>query len=156
LDAEFNSPPPPPVLMHIQEYILTETEKAYLAGLIDGEGTITLTISNKGQMPQPQLSISNTNLGVLEWVKQKLGCGSIIKKNPRKPNHKVSYAWQINRAGKVMFVLSEIKDYLIIKKSQALLILDEYKKVTPRNGKYSKEMLNKKITLVNKIKSLNL
>lgn len=134
---------------------LIDVEKAYLSGLIDGEGSITLAVSNKGQMPQPQLSISNNNLEVLEWVKQKVGCGSIVKKKPRKLTHSVSYVWKINRAGRVMLVLSEVEKFLIIKRQQATLILEEYKKVTPRNGKYTKEMLANKMMLVAKIRKLN-
>jgi len=135
--------------------LLVITEKAYLAGLIDGEGSITLTTQNKGQFPQPQLSISNNNLKVLQWVKRKLKCGSIVKKYPRKPTHSLSYGWQINRAGRVMEVLGNIKDFLIIKKPQAMLILNKYKKVTPRNGRYSKGMLKKKMKLVKEIRKLN-
>lgn len=131
------------------------TEKAYLAGLIDGEGSISLVVHGKGQLPQPQLNISNTNLKVLKWVKKKVCCGSIMKKNPRKPNHSVSFTWQISRAGRVMQVLSEIDNFLIIKKPHAKLILNEYKKVTPRNGRYSKEIMRKKMQLVAKIRKLN-
>ena len=134
---------------------MIKVEKAYLAGLIDGEGTITLTVCNKGQLPQPQLSISNNNLNVLEWVKQKVSCGCIVKKNPKKPNHRISYTWQVNRAGRVLSILNEIRDFLIIKKPQSDLILGKYKKVTPRNGKYTKEMFEKKMMLVAEIRQLN-
>ncbi|MCE2394555.1 LAGLIDADG family homing endonuclease [Candidatus Poribacteria bacterium] len=47
---------------------MTDVEKAYLAGIIDGEGTVTLTRRRKNQMPSPQISVSNTHLELLEYI----------------------------------------------------------------------------------------
>ena len=134
---------------------MKETEKAYLAGLIDGEGCITLTVSKKGQLPQPQLSISNKNLEVLRWVRQQTGYGSLITKKPYKANHSITYAWQINCVGRVTQVLSSVCKYLIIKKRHAKLIMLEYPKCTPRNGRYSSKQLFEKVKLVHEFRKLN-
>ena len=134
---------------------MIEVERAYLAGLIDGEGTVTLTVPNRGQTPQPRISIANNSFEILEWVRSKVGCGSIVRKKSHKLSHHDSYAWQVNRAGRTMALLNEIKKFLILKRPQAELILNEYKKVTPRNGKYSPEMLARKMQLVAKMRKLN-
>jgi hypothetical protein len=49
--------------------VLTKAERAYLAGLIDGEGTITLARIHKGAYRQLSVSISNTERPLLDWVR---------------------------------------------------------------------------------------
>lgn len=49
---------------------MLETEKAYIAGIIDGEGSIMLIKFHKNQYPSPCISISSTNVELLEWIKQ--------------------------------------------------------------------------------------
>lgn len=48
---------------------MLETEKAYIAGIIDGEGSIMLTKFHKNQYPSPCVSISSTDMELLEWIK---------------------------------------------------------------------------------------
>jgi hypothetical protein len=47
-------------------------------------------------------------------------------------------------------LLREISPFLIIKskKKRAQLIIDKYKDVTPRNGRYNEDMLKKKKALI--------
>ena len=125
---------------------MLETDKAYIAGIIDGEGSIMLTKFHKNEYPSPCVSISSTDMELLKWVKNTTKIGRIInKKNYNKEKHLNSYVYRIiyNDAIKL---LAEIEPYLVIekKKSRAKFILDNYKKVTPRNGKYSEEMKRKK------------
>ena len=134
---------------------MTKEEKAYLAGLVDGEGTVTLARQSKSQQPQPRLAISNNSLELLEWVRRKPGCGVIIRRTPRKDWHNTSYVWQAQRAGSVLNVLTEIKPYLILKKAHAALLLSSYKACTPRNGKYTPDALDAKLRLVDDIRRLN-
>lgn len=134
---------------------MTETEKAYLAGLIDGEGTITLTRRNSGQLPQPQVSIANNNLELLIWVKKVIGSGSISTKKPKSSSHNIAYAWQVATAGPCLRLLDEIRPYLVVKKQQADLLLTRYKAVTPRNGRYTQTELDGKMQLVEVIRALN-
>jgi len=66
---------------------LTEPQKAYLAGFIDGEGYIGLTFQIKRETSQnsatprhhPYLIIANNNSSVLFYVKELLGEGRIYK-----------------------------------------------------------------------------
>jgi hypothetical protein len=50
-------------------------EAAYLAGILDGEGTVTMTVQTSRGVPiiQPLVSISNTCGPLLEYAKAKLG-----------------------------------------------------------------------------------
>ncbi len=132
---------------------LEEVEKAYLAGIVDGEGTVTLMKHHKNETPTPSVAVANNNLKLLEWIKSIVG-GVIVSKKKYKPHHKNSYAWSVRQDRAIRF-LDEIKKYLIIKKPQADLITQEYKSVTHRAGKYTPEMLDKKMRLVAKIRELN-
>jgi hypothetical protein len=132
---------------------LKEAKKAYLAGIIDGEGTVTLTKHHRNETPSPSVSVANNNLELLEWIKGLVG-GTIISKKKRKVHHHDSYAWTI-RSDKAIKLLKDIKRYLIVKKPQADLIIKKYKSVTHRSGKYTPEMLEKKMCLVAEIRILN-
>jgi hypothetical protein len=132
---------------------LEEVIKAYLAGIVDGEGTITLTKHHKNETPAPLVSVSNNDLQLLRWIQGKVG-GVITSKRKNKPHHSNSYVWCL-RQDKALWLLSKIKHYLIVKRKQAELILQEYKKVTHRAGKYTADLLHEKEKLVSKIRLLN-
>jgi hypothetical protein len=132
---------------------LEEVEKAYLAGIVDGEGTVTLTRHHKNETHTPRVSVANNNLELLKWIKVLYG-GTITNKKKRLPHHKNSYVWYVGQNRAIRF-LNEIKQYLIIKRQQADLISSTYKSVTHRAGKYTPEMLAKKNELVAKIRILN-
>ena len=59
---------------------LSETEAAYLAGIIDGEGTVTLTRTHRGENRRPVVSISSTELPLLLYVRSVIGAGRITGK----------------------------------------------------------------------------
>ena len=78
---------------------MTEAEAAYIAGLFDGEGTITYKKykekKTKGTYDCWRISmeIAMTDKSVLVWVNEVLGCGTLNKK-PRKNGHKMQYRWR--------------------------------------------------------------
>ena len=125
---------------------LTTIDKVYLAGIIDGEGSIMLTSFNKLKLPAPSVSVSSTSLELLEWIKFKVGAGVISSKknyNPEKHQDAFSYGIRYNSALELIF---EIEPYLQIKekKQHAMLILSDYKKITVRNGRYTPDQLRAK------------
>ncbi len=120
---------------------MLETEKAYIARIIDGEGNIMLTKFHNNQYHSPCISISSTDMELLEWIKETTGIGRIInKKNYNKEKHKPSYTYRVIYDD-ALDLLNDIEPYLVIKrkKQRAQLILEKYKQLTPRNGRYSNE-----------------
>ncbi|WP_346889393.1 hypothetical protein [Clostridium sp. UBA1056] len=125
---------------------MTEIEKAYIAGIIDGEGSIMLQRFHTNQYPAPCVSIASTTIELLTWLKDTIGYGVIIKKknyNPEK--HKLSYSFVIKHNNAIK-LLEDIYPYLIIesKRNRAEMIITQYKSLTPRNGRYTEEQLAKK------------
>jgi|TARA_Y100000289_G_scaffold11278_1_gene10422 hypothetical protein len=91
--------------------MIPETDKAYIAGLFDGEGSIYFAkrpekkkkhkgggyrISNSQRI---SMEITMTDRSVLQWVHEVLGCGTLVKK-PRKGLRKdgtkflMQYKWR--------------------------------------------------------------
>lgn len=125
---------------------MTSEEKAYIAGIIDGEGSIMLLKFHNNQFPSPCISISSSTLELLEWIKLKTAVGIIKgKKNYNSDKNKDSYTYTV-KYNEAIELLRELLPYLIIesKRKRAILILEKYKKFTPRNGRYSPEMLEMK------------
>lgn len=125
---------------------MTEIEKAYIAGIIDGEGSIMLQRFHTNQYPAPCVSIASTTIELLTWLKDTIGYGVIIKKknyNPEK--HKLSYSFVIKQNNAIK-LLEDIYPYLIIesKRKCAEMIITQYKALTSRNGRYTDEQLAKK------------
>lgn len=133
---------------------MTKTELAYIAGIVDGEGTITLTCYHGNQMPSPEISVANNNLQLLQWLKKTVAGGVIIHKKKRKEHHNNSYAWTL-RNNAALALMKATLPWLLIKNQRAKLILKDYKRLTPRNGRYTKEQLEQKMLLAKKVHLLN-
>lgn len=120
---------------------LSEADAAYLAGLIDGEGTIALTRLHRGQNRQLVVSISSTERAMLEWVLQATRVGKITSKRTASPYHAPGYTYSVaNR--QALALLAQTSSHLrSYKRERARLVLDHYVKLTPRNGKYGDTLI---------------
>ena len=102
-----------------------ELYKAYLAGLIDGEGSILLerVHANEHRSPAVSISTKKERNGNLPAVQYKV------------------------KGDKALTLLNDILPYLkhYKKISRAKHLIDNYKNVTARNGKYSEEKLKLKL-----------
>lgn len=87
---------------------MTDLEKGYLAAIIDGEGTVTLTKGSSFRYPT--IEVSSTTLEIVEYLKDHFG-GVISKKNERNPKWKQAYVWKVERR-KAIALLEEIVSYL--------------------------------------------
>ena len=112
----------------------------YLAGLIDGEGHISITRSDKpeyrtqrGTMklyPCPVryglvVAVSNTDIRLVKWLKETFG-GSYNGGRPFKkhPNWKPKYQWNVcGNKDKELFLLA-LLPYLVLKREQAIIALE--------------------------------
>lgn len=126
---------------------MNKLEAAYLAGIIDGEGSITLTRIHRNENRRPCITISSSDKELLIYI-QKIAGGNIIpKKNYLPERHKDSYSLNIRNKREVFKALKMIAPFLRIKqkRKRAEWILQFYNSVTPRNGKYTNQMLKKKL-----------
>jgi len=116
---------------------LSPCEAAYVAGIIDGEGTITLTRTHRGENRRPVISISSTERPLLSYVRQVVDAGRITNKMRTREHHSPSYAFTLS-SRKALALFSQVSPFLqTYKAGRARLLLEEYLQVTPRNGRYT-------------------
>ena len=118
---------------------------AYIAGLIDGEGTITLTRMHLGENRRLVVSISNNDVSLLKFVQAKIGAGKITTKKTYSERHACSFAYQIS-SRQALDLLRQISPYLkTYKAKRAKLVLNDYLRLTPRNGPYTPEISDSRL-----------
>lgn len=101
----------------------TELEKAYLAGLLDGEGHIGVTLSKprgngEWRTHALQVTLANTHIETLAWVKSVWG-GTLHTRT--QPCQRVPIGNSQWTSAAAASLLKEILPYLRVKRSQALL-----------------------------------
>ena len=119
---------------------LDTADAAYIGGLIDGEGTITLSRRHACENRQLVVSISSTEKPILAYVLSKVGAGKITSKRIARTHHSPSFTYSIaNR--QALDLIGQVAPYLrSYKKKRAFHILRDYVRLTPRNGKYSEQV----------------
>jgi len=111
-----------------------------IAGLIDGEGTVTLSRLHRNENRRLVVSISNNDLSLLRFVQRSVGAGHITSKRKSRPHHAASFTYQIS--SRQALRLLEQTSHLLrsYKAKRAALALAEYVRLTPRNGKYAGDL----------------
>jgi len=126
----------PHMVAAIQVNCLSPEHAAYLAGLIDGEGTITLTRVHRYENRRLIVSISNNDASLLKLVKEIVGAGKITTKKTYSERHARSFAYQVS-SRQALELLRQVAPHLkTYKAERAGLALNDYLRLTPRNGRY--------------------
>lgn len=104
----------------------TKTEKAYAAGLIDGEGCICINYNKPTGLKKygqfyPMVTVHITDVNVLKWL-QSIWGGSIKTRKKGEEHWKPSYDWKIQSTRAIEFI-QEIQPYMIIKSDEAVAFL---------------------------------
>lgn len=108
---------------------LTDLEKAYIAGIVDGEGHIEIGLNVETRKPHTRYAISvvvtNTDYGLLDWLQRRLPGSYIREKHYAAPKAHWKPAWslRLHRRGSVKSLLQELLPYLIVKRDRALAAL---------------------------------
>jgi LAGLIDADG DNA endonuclease family protein len=116
---------------------LDTAEAAYIAGLVDGEGTVTLTRAHRNEQRRLVVCISNNEIAILRFVRSAVGAGKITSKRKYKAHHGASFTYQLS-SRQALALLRQIVGYMNSYKAvRARLALDKYLPLTPRNGRYA-------------------
>ncbi len=119
---------------------LAPTDAAYIAGLVDGEGTITLVRRHRNENRQLEISVASTEFELLDYLLETIGAGRISRKRMIAHHHTPSGVYAISNR-QALALLQQIYQYLrSYKRSRASLILKRYVALTPRNGYYTDEL----------------
>ncbi|TDG15185.1 hypothetical protein E2F43_02825 [Seongchinamella unica] len=123
---------------------LSTAEAAYIAGLVDGEGSVTLTRKHRNENRHLGLTISSTEMQLLQFVVDAAGVGKISNKKASKPNHSHSYAYGVYNRQALQLIEQIYPHLLSYKAERCALVLCDYLRLTPRNGKYTSEMIEER------------
>jgi intein/homing endonuclease len=105
-----------------------KTKLAYLAGLIDGEGCLRINKENR-----IGLTITNTQLGMIEWVKENFGGRIYFEEKSRIDSKWMDcYKIEIRKTKDVVKILEAIKPYLTIKQEKAEELIKRGKEIIKR------------------------
>lgn len=117
--------------------ILCPESAAYVAGLIDGEGTITLSRRHANERRQLVVSIVSTERDILEWILREVGAGKLTRKRTVSDRHAPSCTYSISNR-QAIWLLQQVGPYLrSYKRTRARMALEDYVRLTPRNGRYT-------------------
>ena len=105
---------------------VSEIDLAYAAGILDGEGCITISRKNKPQAKFGAdyvlfVEVGNTDKRLIEWLHSKFG-GRTQHYEPRTPRAKESYHWYLG-FGKAKELLLLLLPYLKLKDEEAKLAI---------------------------------
>ena len=135
---------------------LTEPQKAYLAGMIDGEGHIGIYMRRKNKTQNLNLvmfmTISNTSDELYNLFAE-TGVGAIAKRKPRKENYKPLNVWTIS-PNACRTLLPLVLPYLRIRKQQAVLAI-EYLSLAAHKRVQDAAYSEKVLEIYSAIRSLN-
>lgn len=123
----------------------------YLAGIIDGEGCITISRGFKDNNVINYNSIvmvTNTNEQVIKWLQGNFG-GGFYKSKPNNFVSKPSFRWRLLKKHDIEMLLLATIPYLIIKKEQAKILL-EFVRLSRNDDVQKRQELCSKIMALNK------
>jgi len=129
--------------------IFSEVNRAYLAGLLDGDGAIMACIEKHkekkfGFRVRIYIKISQNNSEIVKWCKSITRLGQIRK-------NRNEYEWRIRGQEEAMFLLKLLLPYLRVKKNQAKLA----KKIVNTKIVIFKDLL-KKAQLADTLSKINI
>jgi hypothetical protein len=107
-------------------YIPSSQKLAYIAGIIDGDGSIDFIINKKRRREKvaPRIRVANTDTKLIRWLEKEIGgyVGGVTVVGKNKP----CYQWLITGEQNIKSLLHAILPYLIIKRENVDEILNFY------------------------------
>lgn len=118
----------------------------YMAGLLDGEGSIGISYHYNRLYRSPSISVTSTTEELVNWCKQNYG-GFISKKKTYQEHHKPCWVWSLTKWADIENLLTNVLPFMLEpeKIRRGRLLLEEYKAVTVRNGKYTEPQRQAKL-----------
>lgn len=121
----------------------------YLAGIIDGEGSLIISRSDRGNYMNyyGRIHVKNTDMRLMKWLVNNFG-GNIHVNKPKSHLHSVAYSWYFagNAKSKEDLLLA-LMPYLIIKRDQAVQLIEFFR----MNGEKCPEKREKLYQIMHKL-----
>lgn len=104
---------------------LNNVQKAYVAGIIDGEGYVGLLKAKKDKHMRPVISVENASEPLIDYLLKTTRIGAKYRKIRKDPNPKHSqiWGWIVRKFSEIRSICEAVSPYLLIKKQNARLLL---------------------------------
>ena len=135
---------------------------AYLAGVVDGEGSLTLSQNGTGRWKRKHaaivLTVYNSDSNLLNWIKSEFGGNVYFYKRAENPKWKPQGRWIVS-AKSAALLIKKLLPYLIVKREQAIVMLAFYDtkitNSTPMKFGLPDKILKERERLAGRIRQLN-
>ena len=151
----------------------TREQLAYFAGIMDGEGTISMSdkrrkkISEKGLRKRNNyiyrarinfsttVTVCNTDPRIIQWLVNVFG-GSVSYSKRQEEHWKQKITW-IMPTSKIVEIISQTLPYFVLKREQAILIIEARKTIhcNPKGLQISDEVYNRRLEISKLIRDHN-
>jgi len=127
-----------------------KTKYIYLAGIIDGEGSLIISRSDRGSYMNyyGRIQVKNTDYRLIKWLLDHFG-GSVHVHKPSDPiKHSMGYSWYYggDQHSKETLLLA-LLPYLIVKKESAINLIEFFRLVGQTNPKKREELYQRSLYL---------
>lgn len=140
----------------------SKSNRAYLAGLLDGEGYVSILKSRKGNKATwnnardyvyvPVIKIAMTDKDIIQWLYNSFG--GTFETRKAYGNSRESYCWSSRKKHTADFI-ALLYPYLRVKKAQAKILMD-YRKCAGKVGqKISDDTWAKRDAMYEQMRKLN-
>lgn len=99
---------------------LSDVEKSYIAGIIDGEGYIGIYRS-KDRYLRPVVNVANTSEVLIDQLRRMTGIGAKYKKTH---HMKSCWSWSVRKFSEIRGLLEAVLPFLVVKRKKAELLLE--------------------------------
>jgi hypothetical protein len=112
---------------HAEIAQISEVDAAYMAGMIDADGMITVT--RRGSLVMPLVTVHNSYLPLIDWMLATVGAGCAYeqKSEPKRPDQSKERWNKVHRyqltGRKAQSLLATCRPYLLVKARQADLVI---------------------------------
>jgi len=142
---------------------MQEVEMAYLAGLIDGEGTITLERSGNRRLNgmmglSPKVIVTDTDRAIVDatmTIMRRLGVNPYVKVQSPAKRKKACFWVTVSGLSKCKKVLEAVKPYLVGKLAQAQLVLDFVESRGNSQAAKGQQYSEAELQILDKLRALN-
>jgi hypothetical protein len=115
----------------------TETDWAYLAGIIDGEGCIgqRKNVKEGREYRYVRIDIGQKYPALLNWLFDTFEVGRVRTYIRKSRNNRVCFTWRIHGALACSYILKGVLPYLVIKREQAELAISLCEDTAPSEAR---------------------
>ena len=132
------------------------SDRAYLAGILDGEGHFSIVHIPNIRRYRPFLGLMTTSVPLVNWITTNIG--GYVYDRSHQPSHKKHwkdrYEWRLESSA-IEHVTNLVLPYLVIKKSHAEIMLSFRKTFSGPGKRPSEETTQLRNSLFLQMKKLN-